>query len=254
MSFRADCHIHIDKIGGPHKTQPPSVESFVGYAHREQITLFFPIYEHEETLGRFESTGLDLVPVYWERSPLAPLVPRSARGIKLHPYIDNYLLIRDNAVATLEEARSRDLFVFIHTEDRKPELSRGHLVADLAQIYPDLIFIMAHAGSYAPPKADEPGASWVEPALVRELVTEAVEVVNAFENVYLETSILACDIKAEIVAKAPLSKLLIGSDFPIYADTRWSSLQFQEQQLVRFGVSRSGVEQIHQNALKFVNK
>jgi predicted TIM-barrel fold metal-dependent hydrolase len=251
LKFKADCHIHLDKIGGPHKTPPPTVEVFVEYACRAEVSLFFAIYELEETLASFRATEIDIVPIYWERKPLAPSVPASARGIKLHPYIEEYVLIKENVEPALEVARERGLFVFIHTEDRKPELSRGSLVASLAQDYPDLIFVMAHSGSYAPPKADECGASWVNPNLVRELVSEAVEVARNFDNVYLESSILASDIKAEILARAPISKMLIGSDFAILADTIWSSLRFQEEQLKRFGLVESEIEQIHQNAKQF---
>ena len=250
--MKADCHIHIDRIGGPHKTEPPTIDLFLDYALREQISLFFSIYESEETLNRFRSTGLSLVPIYWERKPLAPSVPESARGIKLHPYIENYKLIADNVRPTLEHARTKDLFVFIHTEDRTPELSRGRLVADLANEYQDLVFIMAHSGSYAPPKIEKPGESWVEPSLVRELVSEAVEVVQRQQNVYLETSILASDIKAEILAKAPISRLLIGTDFPISCGARSSSLRFQEEQLMRFGLTESDLEKIHRNAASFL--
>jgi predicted TIM-barrel fold metal-dependent hydrolase len=251
LKFKADCHIHLDKIGGPHKTQPPTVESFVEYANREEVSLFFAIYEREETLASFRATEIDMVPIYWERRPLAPSVPASARAIKLHPYIEEYVLIKENVEPALEVARERGLFVFIHTEDRKPELSRGHLVARLAQDYPDLVFVMAHSGSYAPPKGGEPGASWVDPGLVRELVSEAVEVAWDFDNVYLESSILASDIKAEILAKAPISKMLLGSDFPILAGTSWSSLAFQEKQLMRFGLAEGDIVRIHQNAKQF---
>jgi predicted TIM-barrel fold metal-dependent hydrolase len=224
---------------------------FLDYARREHISLFFPIYESEETLNRFRSTGLSLVPIYWERKPLTPSVPESARGVKLHPYIENYKLTADNVRPTLEQARKKDLFVFVHTEDRTPELSRGRLVADLANEYEDLVFIMAHSGSYAPPKTENPGESWVASDLVRELVAEALEVVRSHQNVYLETSILASDIKAEIVAKAPISKLLIGTDFPISHEAPSSSLRFQEEQLMRYGLNESDLEQIHRNAASF---
>lgn len=249
--MRADCHIHLDRIGGPHKTQPPSVDLFLEYARREGISLFFAIYELDETLNRFRSTGFDFVPIYWERNPLNPSVPASAKGIKLHPYIEEYTLTIENVEPTLEEARARNLFVFIHTEDRRPELSRGRLVAELANEYQDLTFIMAHSGSYAPPKMDRPGESWVEPNLVEELVSEAVEVACSHKNIYLETSILASDIKAKVLAKAPVSKLLIGCDFPILEGTQWASLRFQEEQLMFHGLTASDIEQIHRNAISF---
>lgn len=246
--MRADCHVHIDKIGEPHKTVPPSVEMFTTYARREDISLFFVIYEKDETLARFQATGYDMVPIYWERTPLAPDIPNSARAVKLHPYIERYQLTRANVEPALEEAKAKSLFVFIHTEDREPELSRGRLVAELAQAYPELLFVMAHSGSYAPPNVNDPGSVLIQDGRVRELVSEAVEVARRFDNVYLETSILASDTKAEILAKAPVSKLLIGSDFPILEETRWASLQFQEKQLLRFGLSEGDIVQIHQNA------
>jgi predicted TIM-barrel fold metal-dependent hydrolase len=252
--MRADCHIHIDRIGGPHKTPPPSIDLFIEYARRENISLFFAIYELDETLNRFRSTGFDLVPIYWERNPLNPSVPASARGIKLHPYIEEYPLMIQNVKPTLDLALARNLFVFIHTEDRRPELSRGRLVAELANEYQDLTLIMAHSGSYAPPKMDQPGESWVEPSLVEELVSEAVEVACAHKNVYLETSILASDVKAKILAKAPVSKLLMGCDFPILEGTQWSSLRFQEEQLIRHGLTATDIEQIHRNAMSFFQR
>ena len=107
---------------------------------------------------------------------------------------------------------------------------------------------MAHSGSYAPPNVDYPGSIPIQDGRVRELVSEAVEVARSFDNIYLETSILASDTKAGILAKAPVSKLLIGSDFPILEETHWASLQFQEKQLLRFGLSEGDINQIHQNA------
>lgn len=252
--MRADCHIHIDRIGGPHKTPPPSINLFVEYARRENISLFFAIYELDETLNRFQSTGFDFVPIYWERNPLKPSVPDSAWGIKLHPYIEEYSLTIQNVKPTLDLALARNLFVFIHTEDRRPDLSRGRLVAELANKYQDLTFIMAHSGSYAPPRLDRPGESWVEPSLVKELVSEAVEVASSYKNVYLETSILASDIKAKVLTKAPVSKLLIGCDFPILEGTQWSSLRFQEEQLIRHGLTATDIEQIHRNAKPFFQR
>ena len=251
---KADCHIHIDRIGGPHKTPPPSTELLAEYARRENISLFFAIYELDETLNRFRSAGFDLLPIYWERNPLKPSIPATARGIKLHPYIEEYPLTIKNVEPTLEEALARNLFVFIHTEDRRPELSRGRLVAELAREYQDITFILAHSGSYAPPKLDRPGESWVAPSLVEELVSEAVEVACSYKNVYLETSILVSDVKAKILSKAPVSKLLIGCDFPILEGTEWSSLRFQEEQLIRYGLSASDIEQIHRNAISFFQR
>ena len=103
--MRADCHVHIDKIGGPHKTVPPSVEMFTTYARREDISLFFVIYEKDETLARFRATGYDMVPIYWERTPLAPAACQRSTG--LLPAGPGYPALQRLLVALLYEARQR---------------------------------------------------------------------------------------------------------------------------------------------------
>src|SRR5262245_15108381 len=68
--MRADCHIHIDRIGPPHRTEPPDTTEVVEYARREGIGLFGAIYERDETLARFRAAGLTLFPFFWVRTPL----------------------------------------------------------------------------------------------------------------------------------------------------------------------------------------
>src|SRR5262245_56729201 len=131
--MRTDCHIHLDRIGPPHRTPPPEVAEVITYAEREEIRLFGAIYESEKTLNRFWAAGLPLFPFFWVRTPLSPTVPSSAKGIKLHPYIEGYVLELANLLPTLLVARDRRLPLLIHTDDRKPWLSRGALVAEVAR-------------------------------------------------------------------------------------------------------------------------
>src|SRR5262249_21733064 len=146
--------IHLDRIGPPHKTPPPTTGELLVYARNESIDLFCGIYEHEETLQAFLKLGLSIVPFYWERRPLAPRIPSSARGVKLHPYIENYIFTIENIQPVLAAVRERNLPVLVHTDDRKPSLSRGKLLASVAKEFHDVTFILAHCGSYAPGKLD----------------------------------------------------------------------------------------------------
>ncbi len=181
-------------------------------------------------------------------TPLSPRIPESAKGIKLHPYIENYVLEKESVFPTLEVARERKMPVLVHTDDRKPSLSRGKLIGELARQFPDITFVMAHSGSYAPGKIEIPGASWTNDALITELVSEAVEVGMTYPNVYLEVSILASRTKAKLIAqKAPLDKILLGSDFPIYKPV-FGSVVFQENALLEEGLSWEQIRQIHGSA------
>ena len=248
--MRADCHIHIDRIGPPHKTPPPTVQDFLIYARRESINLFCGIYEHERTLQTFSSIGVPIFPFFWVRTPLLPRIPESARGIKLHPYIENYVLEEGSILPTLQIARKRNMPVLVHTDDRKPSLSRGKLVGALARKFPDIIFVMAHCGSYAPGKIEIPGASWTNEDLISELVSEGIGVATSCSNVYIEVSILASKTKARLIAQsAPLEKILLGSDFPIYKPI-FGSICFQENALISEGLSHEQISSIHANAFR----
>jgi len=246
--MRTDLHIHVDRIGGPHKTQPPEPREVFRYARREGIDLLGLIYEDEETLRQYETGEFSLLPFYWVRSPLHPRIPASAGGVKLHPYIERYPLSLETVGPTLEVARDRSLPVLVHTDDRIPDLSRGRLFAQLAEEFPELSLIMAHSGSYAPADIDNPSRLLGDEALTLALVTEAVEVAQSYANLYLETSILAHPGKARILAeKAPADRLLLGSDFPIGKGV-FGSVVFQENALMAAGLSWEAVRQAHENA------
>jgi hypothetical protein len=247
--MRTDCHVHLDRIGQPHKTPPPTVAELVAYAKREDIGLFGAIYEREDTLASFQAASLPLFPFFWVRTPLCPQVPPSAKGLKLHPYIERYAFTIENIRPTLLVAIQRQLPLLVHTDDREPAFSRGSLVAQVAGKFPELRFIMAHSGSYAPGIVGQLGKSLVTDQLIHELVSEAIGVAKQLPNVFLETSILASRVKAALLAReAPLDKLLIGTDFPICAES-FGSVLFQEQMLIEQGLSRDDLERIHKNAL-----
>jgi predicted TIM-barrel fold metal-dependent hydrolase len=248
--MRADCHIHIDRIGHPHRTGPPSVAEVVEYARREEIGLFGAIYEQEETLAHFRDAGLNLFPFFWVRAPLDPVVPASARGIKLHPYIERYPFTVEAVLPTLLIAQNRGLPILVHTDDREPSLSRGKLAADIASKFPDITFILAHSGAYAPGVAERPGESIVPDALIRELVTEAIEAAEKNLNILLETSVLASSVKTDLLFQlAPRSRLLIGTDFPICKES-YGSVVYQEEQLIRSGMTDQDIRSLHENAFR----
>ncbi len=254
---RVDAHIHIDPIDPccvHHATPPPTVPELGEYIDREKLGAVYAIYESAESLGRFSTLPATLVPLFWLRDISRPVVPDKARGIKLHPYLDKWVVSLDALAPVLELARRRGLFLFIHTEDREPEFSRPCHAAKLAEAYPDVPIVLAHAGSYAPP-----GRVRLKPLYrrrlldrTRRLVREAVEVACTFRNVFLETSILYSPTKARILAGAPASKLLIGTDFPILSRSRpqLQALSFQEEQLLRFGMDEKQIRTIHRNARK----
>lgn len=254
--LRADCHVHLDPIGPPHNVPAPSLEDLLLYTRREAIGLVCGIYEREATLRKFAPTRIRIVPFFWEHTPQAARIPASAKGLKLHPYLDGYVLKKNNILSALRIAQQRKLPVLIHTDDRKPSLSRGRLVAALAREFPELTFIAAHSGAYAPEsgapgKLDAPGQSSIPEARIRELVSEAIdEAARACPNVFLEVSILASRLKAQLIAeRAPVEKILLGSDFPIDPQV-FGSVVFQENALRAAGMSWEQIETLHRNAFQ----
>lgn len=244
--FRADCHVHLEAIGGPHPEPAPAPAELDAYVRSEDLSCLFGIYETDAVLDGFRRVvSARIVGFYWARRPGTEAVPGSAEGVKLHPFLDGYVLAADRIEAALASAARRDLPVLIHADDRTPEVSRPAQVASLARDFPDTRFIIAHAGSYAPP----PSSPFpVEDALVEELVQEAIEASRSHENVWLETSVLANRVKARMLAgETDPARLLLGSDYPILKGSH-GSIQAQEDVLLGLGWSEEMIRRVHENA------
>lgn len=248
--MRADFHVHLDKIGGIHTTEPPTVAELTAYVRHESIDVIGGIYEQASTLSHFGIEGLEVIPIFWERNPRRPGIPNSAQAIKLHPFLDKYRLSADQVGPVFDVAASRGLPVLIHSDDRTPELSRGAQFARLAERFPTVSCVIAHSGSYAPPDAQRPGESTIQIGLLSELVEEAIEAASDHQNIFLEISVLASNKKAQLIAaRAPRERIILGSDFPI-AKGSCGSLTFQESALIRAGFSAREVAALHHNVRK----
>jgi predicted TIM-barrel fold metal-dependent hydrolase len=251
--MRADFHVHLDAIGAPHNTPAPTSDEVRHYAAEEGIELLGAIYEQEETLRCVRAAGLRVFPFFWERDPSHPRVPDSARGLKLHPYIDRYVLGAETVGPAMAVARERGMPVLIHSEDREPQFSRGRHFVKLAEAFPEVPIVIAHSGSYAPCSNDEPRRCLIDENLVRELVAEAIAATVEHANLYLEVCILASSVKADLIArKAPLERVLLGSDFPI-GKGLFGSVRFQENALRRAGLSEEQVRGLHENAFRLLS-
>lgn len=244
--FRADCHVHLSRIGGPHPEAPPSPAELDAYVRSEGLSWLFGIYESDADLAAFRSgVSARIIGFYWSRRPAEEALPESAEGLKLHPYLDRYPLELEGVRAVLESAARRSVPILIHADDRTPEVSRPSRVARLADAFPEARFIIAHAGSYAPP----PGGPFpVEDARVEELVGEAIEVADGRRNVWLESSVLARLVKARLLAeRGDPGRFLLGSDYPILKESH-GSIRVQEDELIGLGWAEEAIRRVHENA------
>jgi hypothetical protein len=92
--------------------------------------------------------------------------------------------------------------------------------------------------------------SAVPDGIIRELVTEAIEAAVNNPNILLETSVLASNVKADLLVRsAPRTRLLIGTDFPICKES-YGSVVYQERQLIRSGMTDQDIQAIHENAFR----
>lgn len=245
---RIDCHVHLDKIGGPHRTRPPTPEQVVRYVEKYKLTHLVGIYDSPEIAERFRAVVPAKIFFFkWIRKPIQPHIEDFASGIKLHPYIDRYEFNRQNTEPTLNLAKQKKLPILIHCDDRTPNLSRPRIVSAAAREFPEINFIIGHSGSYAPCSYRTPRISRIDQNLLKELVNEAVRASEIRPNIYLDTAILASRLKASILVSAPVEKILIGTDFPISKNRRETNYDFQEQALLNAGMSLSALEGVRSN-------
>ena len=242
MPPRIDCHVHLDPIGGrarPSRQPGPTDSEFATYVQRHSLDAVWGIFEDRATVERFDGV-CRILPLYWVRDPEKYEIDPMAKGIKLHPYRDGWQ-VKPSVLSSLLSGLNPNAIVLIHCDDRSPETieaTRPALIDPLARSFPELVFVVGHSGSYAPNPAVQTRAARVGDETTRALVEEAILLAIARENVFLDTSVLVSRLKAELLAgKAPHSKLLLGTDFPIGAYRSVTDYDREEQTLAELGVS-----------------
>ncbi len=117
-----------------------------------------------------------------------------ARGIKLHPPLQGFLLCDELVYPIIGVAERRKVPVFFHTGT--PAFAQPMQLAELALRFPNVNFIMGHMGS-------------------TDFKLEAVAAGSLSKNIYLDTSWILPELVAHAVATVGADHVVFGSDSPL---------------------------------------
>lgn len=119
------------------------------------------------------------------------------RAIKLHPTFQNYSVLDPACEPIWHFAEERNAVILSHTWEADPRCRPAHF-AELAQKHPGARFLLGHSGGTLGGKR------------------EAVEVVKAHPNVYLEIcgSMLTCAELEWMVTEVGAERVIYGTDSP----------------------------------------
>lgn len=135
-------------------------------------------------------------PWYGERAiaELRRAVGEGARGIKLHPPLQGFMLCDELVFPIIELAGQLGVPVFIHTGT--PAFSQPTQLAELAQRFPQVPLIMGHMGS-------------------TDFKFEAIPSALLSPNIYLDTSWILPALLTQAVQAVGAGRVLFSSDSPI---------------------------------------
>lgn len=119
---------------------------------------------------------------------------KGARGIKLHPALQGFLLCDELVYPILDLAAERAVPVFFHTGT--PAFAQPMQLGELAIRFPSVNLIMGHMGS-------------------TDFKMEAIAAGSVSPNVYLETSWILPELVMRAVAVIGPGRVLFGSDSPL---------------------------------------
>ena len=124
---------------------------------------------------------------------------RQFTGVKLHNDLHGYPVSGENCLKVLEKVKAYGGYVLAHTWEGSGKDSIP-MYEDIIRNYPDIAFILGHAGGLA------------------DGVAKSIKVVNTYENAYLDTSGFEFSNFwiEEIAAKTDVTKILFGSDCPFH--------------------------------------
>jgi predicted TIM-barrel fold metal-dependent hydrolase len=142
-----------------------------------------------------------------------------ARGIKLHPSLQGFLLCDDLVYPIMELAEERKVPVYFHTGT--PALTQPMHVTELALRYPQVAMIMGHMGS-------------------TDFWMDAVPAAQMADNIYVDTSWSLPDKVYRAINSLGAERVLFSSDSPLssYAvemGARKATVLSEEQQNLVMG-------------------
>ena len=131
---------------------------------------------------------------WWEGCEKFLLANRDVvKGVKLHPSMDGYVAGMGTLERVFAAANERDFVIVTHTDETAP--SRAGNFAQLLEKYPQTKLVLYHA--------------WP--------LDEAVELIKAFANVYMDTSYTAFGpaVQRKALEAVGREKILFGIDSPL---------------------------------------
>jgi predicted TIM-barrel fold metal-dependent hydrolase len=162
-----------------------------------------PVAEKEARVIPF--TGADYAESADPDTALAADVAAGARGLKLHPIIQNRPLGSAQTRAFVEAFSPHDLPVLFHCgvsqyylgADRvreQPRYGEIHYAAELVEAFPRVNFIAGHAGLFQ--------------------VRDVIGMLGRYRNVWVETSFQSVATVRQLIATFGPERVLFGSDWP----------------------------------------
>ncbi len=265
----ADAHMHLFDLNEKifKEKRDDSLEKYTDYFKDYDVKTAFIVYNDESRLNNLKNKckeheiDVDIRGFYWIKEINNYKIPKNADAIKFESYIDN-IDICD--IRKILDSDKRNLPVYIHCGELKSELSNPLKVEQLAKMYPERKFIIGHSGAYGPP-IDKKYFTGLN---VIKNIKDAIRVSSELENVYLETSILNCDVKLDLIVEnieALKYKLLLGSDFPLTIgdvlegrisiskelETLQPTIKSQEELLLNAKVPVDMINQFYRNTKTF---
>ena len=209
MSIIVDCHCHVgigheyqqtadellremDKYG-VHRAVICPVDRCMAVDNREGNDFVLDTARaHANRLYAFATAN----PWYGKRAveELRRAIGEGARGIKLHPSLQGFLLCDDLVYPVVELAKELAVPMYFHTGT--PVFSLPLQLAELGLRFPRVNFIMGHMGS-------------------TDFWLDAIPAALQAKNIYLDTSWSLPDKVTRAISAAGADRVLFGSDSPL---------------------------------------
>jgi predicted TIM-barrel fold metal-dependent hydrolase len=136
------------------------------------------------------------------RADVRHLLELGLRGVKLHPDIQAFKIDDYRCLKIYELCEEYSLPVLMHTGDNRYDYSNPNRLLPILEIYKNLKVIGAHLGGWS-------------------IWEEAVEVYKEMPNFYVDCSssfpYLKPETATEIIRKYGSSKVLFGTDYPMWS-------------------------------------